>query len=313
MPPLSTSSTLLIKKTRLFSTRRQFTDNEIEQGQKPVELQYRVRKATNATNKPPLIILHGLLGHSNNWSNIAAKPELYSDRDILCVDLRNHGSSPHTNYTDYIAMANDVAHLIQNYTNGKSATVIGHSMGGKVTATLALLHPHLVTGLGLIDILPINYPEKSMEEIQGILSTVAGCDFSNNIGRKEIDMQLSKNISSIGIRQWLLTNITSLPEPDSNGATLRWKPNVHGLLDNYERIRGFTLEQSHLWPYHGPSILILGGLSGFGDRSTALNIMHENFPECQLKVIENAGHWCHSEKPNEFADILTDFLKTNNL
>eukprot|EP00461_Guttulinopsis_vulgaris_P007956 UN08006 len=54
---------------------------------------------------------------------------------------------------------------------------------------------------------------------------------------------------------------------------MKWKPNVIGLVQNYENIRGFDLRvpENEQFPFHGPSLLILGGLSSFGDRETALD------------------------------------------
>ena len=43
---------------------------------------------------PTLVILHGLLGSSQNWQR-AAKSFAEKCR-VLAVDQRNHGSSPHT-------------------------------------------------------------------------------------------------------------------------------------------------------------------------------------------------------------------------
>lgn len=39
------------------------------------------------------------------------------------------------------------------------------------------------------------------------------------------------------------------------------------------------------------------------------------FPNAEFKVIDGAGHWVHSEKPNEFLQICTEFLnkKTKDL
>lgn len=37
------------------------------------------------------------------------------------------------------------------------AVLIGHSMGGKAAAMTALLHPHAVKGLIMMDIAPVSY------------------------------------------------------------------------------------------------------------------------------------------------------------
>ena len=43
--------------------------------------------------KPPLVVLHGLLGSSRNWQT--AGRDLAARFHVLALDLRNHGSSPH--------------------------------------------------------------------------------------------------------------------------------------------------------------------------------------------------------------------------
>ena len=86
----------------------------------------------------PLIILHGLLGSSDNWRSIAA--QLSQDRQVISVDLANHGQSPHTDKVSYHAMANDVADLIQ-ILGLKKVDMLGHSIGGKVAMTVTAIYP----------------------------------------------------------------------------------------------------------------------------------------------------------------------------
>jgi pimeloyl-ACP methyl ester carboxylesterase len=89
----------------------------------------------------PLVILHGLLGAKRNWATVAKA--LASRRRVLWADLRNHGASPwHDDHT-YPAMAADVVRLIEQRVGGP-ATVLGHSMGGKVAMLVALTRPDLV-------------------------------------------------------------------------------------------------------------------------------------------------------------------------
>ena len=33
------------------------------------------------------------------------------------------------------------------------------------------------------------------------------------------------------------------------------------------------------------------------------------FPAVEIKHVEDAGHWVHSEKPYDFMDIVVDFIK----
>jgi len=69
------------------------------------------------------------------------------------LDLRNHGESDHHLDMDYNYMAEDVI----NYADSKGINkfgVIGHSMGGKVAMTLAMLYPERMHGVVMIDAPP---------------------------------------------------------------------------------------------------------------------------------------------------------------
>lgn len=55
---------------------------------------------------PPLIILHGLYGSSDNWVSFAKS---ISDRfTVYLPDQRNHGQSPHSDIHDYTSMKEDL-------------------------------------------------------------------------------------------------------------------------------------------------------------------------------------------------------------
>lgn len=58
-------------------------------------------------------------------------------RQVLTVDARNHGRSPHSPVMTYEAMSLDVQHLLSRLGITK-CILIGHSMGGKTAMTLAL-------------------------------------------------------------------------------------------------------------------------------------------------------------------------------
>ena len=67
----------------------------------PVKLFYRKYGAG-----PPLVILHGLYGSSDNWVTIAKNISDYCT--IYLPDQRNHGNSPHNERHDYKSMSEDL-------------------------------------------------------------------------------------------------------------------------------------------------------------------------------------------------------------
>ena len=72
---------------------------------------------------PPVIILHGLLGSSDNWLSIGKR--LAGWYTVYLLDLRNHGSSPHSEQMSYPVMAGDIEEFCLS--RGLSAPcIMGH-------------------------------------------------------------------------------------------------------------------------------------------------------------------------------------------
>lgn len=67
--------------------------------------------------------------------------------DVYCIDMRNHGSSPHSTQMTNMAMAADLLRFLKTVSsNGPDINLLGHSMGGKAVMTLAL-HPDIPSNL----------------------------------------------------------------------------------------------------------------------------------------------------------------------
>ena len=75
----------------------------------------------SADNKP-LLIVHGLFGSARNWGVIAKR--LSDMRQVVAVDLRNHGQSPWSDRHRYTDMASDLAEVITSH--GTPMDVLGH-------------------------------------------------------------------------------------------------------------------------------------------------------------------------------------------
>jgi pimeloyl-ACP methyl ester carboxylesterase len=99
--------------------------------------------------KPPVVLLHGLLGSGACWTPLARALE--GDFDVVMPDARGHGgsSAPHHGY-GYDDHASDVVGLIRGL--GLSRPVLlGHSMGGMTAAVVASRGAGLLRGLVVVD------------------------------------------------------------------------------------------------------------------------------------------------------------------
>lgn len=57
---------------------------------------------------------------------------------VMTVDARNHGDSEHSDKMGYEDMAVDIIKMLSEI-KAKSCTLIGHSLGGRTSMTLALM------------------------------------------------------------------------------------------------------------------------------------------------------------------------------
>lgn len=241
---------------------------------------------------PPIIILHGLLGTLDNWQTIANY--LATDYTVCLLDLRNHGRSPHAIEMDFHLMAEDVLMFMEsNWIN--SAVVMGHSMGGKVAMQLALDHPDNVEKLIVVDIAPKLYQPGHYE----IFNALDSIQLSTLKERKEAELKLNLALENPSVVQFLLKNLTR--EKDGS---FSWKMDFDAIKKNYLNLIA-AIESKEI--YDKPSLFIRGGKSHYILDEDIDNIM-DNFPEARLITINDAGHWVHSEKPNELLAEINKFL-----
>ena len=126
----------------------------------------------NTTVTKNLIILHGLFGSGDNWLTIARR---FSESfNIYLPDLRNHGQSPHSNIHDYDSMAED---LHEFFIDNKieTASLIGHSMGGKASMKFAFEYPEMVEKLIVVDIAPREYQTSNKFIVEMLLKIDEYC------------------------------------------------------------------------------------------------------------------------------------------
>ena len=240
----------------------------------------------------PLIILHGLLGTSDNWITLGKR---YAEHfKVYILDLRNHGQSFHDDEFNYPVMAQDLLDFMNSH-DIDQANIIGHSMGGKVAMTFAAEHPSRVDRLIIADIGPQAYPPHHETIFKGLFSL----DLAKLESRKEADEKLSEHIPDFGVRQFLLKNLAR------NADSFEWKMNLEIIAKEIDRI-GMGLSQNA--SYDGSTLFVRGGKSDYV-KDSDMNLIHSIFKNCELKTIEGVGHWLHAEKPDAFYDLTLDYLQ----
>jgi len=239
----------------------------------------------------PLVILHGLFGSSDNWRGIAKQLAMYAQ--VITVDLRNHGLSPHSSEQSYALMAEDLAELFERLQLDK-VNIIGHSMGGKVAMAFSQRYPQWLDKLVVVDIAPKQY----QDEHSVIFKALLALDLSLYASRNEVDKALKMTLPNKGVRRFLLMNL------DLSGDQLRWRINLQALYNNYPQLLEAVCEDETITIV---SCFIRGGQSDY-IRDDDEDMIRSCFPYAEIATIEQAGHWVHAEAPQQFLSKITEFL-----
>lgn len=253
---------------------------------------------------PPLIILHGLFGSSDNWVPIAKS---VSDRfTVFLPDIRNHGQSPHSPVHDYDAMKEDL-YLLVNDLKLQKFFLAGHSMGGKTAFSFALSWPELLNGLLVADISPtvsVSRNSITYNEHARILKSILSLDLAGIRSRDEVESLLKFRIRNDKTREFIMKNLKR--ESDNS---FSWKLNASSLLENLGRImEGISPDDKNWTEITGfPVFFLKGEFSEYLPESDFIKI-RRLVPAAEFIIIPRSGHWIHSENPEAVRNCLLKFL-----
>jgi len=242
---------------------------------------------------PPVVILHGLFGSSDNWQTFALQLAERGYRAVL-PDLRNHGRSPHSDEHTYVAMAADLGELIRAESLS-SPVLVGHSMGGKAAMLAALKDPDAVGGLVVVDMAPGPYAQDQ----HAVADALAGMDLAAIHNRRDADAALAERIRDPATRGFLLKNLN---RKDDN--TFGWRFNLEVL----RRTAGAMSEGIDASvPYPKPALFIRAERSDYiteKDRP----LIKKLFPAATVATAPGAGHWVHVDAPDWLLGKVVSYL-----
>jgi esterase len=247
--------------------------------------------AATPADAPPLIIAHGLYGSGRNWGAIARR--LADRREVITVDMRNHGESPHVPTQGYPEMAADLAEVIG--TIGPQVDLLGHSMGGKAAMQLALTQGALIRRLVVADIAPVAYRHDQSQHARAMRAL----DLTGVTTRGEADRRLATSVEDPGLRAFFLQSL-DLKAPGGP----RWRLNLDVLEAEMPKIVGWPGTQG---TFDRPALFLTGAESSYvlPEHRAAIRAL---FPKARFAKLPGAGHWLHADKPREFEETVRVFL-----
>ena len=237
----------------------------------------------------PVVVLHGLFGSLSNLGMIARK--LIPNYHVIQLDLRNHGLSGHAEQMDYTLMAHDVLETL-DHLQVNHFSLIGHSMGGKVSMTIAGIAPNRLEQLVVLDVAPVAY---AGERHDGMFAAIEAVIEQNNpqLSRTQAAEIMRKYLNHEMIVQFLLKSFVKG----------QWLYNVQAFKANYGNLVGWN----PIHPWNKPCLFIRGGNSEYILPQYQAEI-EKQFPQAVVETVPETGHWLHAEKPEVVLNLIQHYL-----
>lgn len=265
--------------------------------------------------KPPILFLHGLLGHRKNNRTASRMLANQLNTTLIVPDLRNHGTSFHAAPHNYKAMSDDLTNLI-DHLNGdvdfdRGVIVMGHSMGGKVALVHALRYPELVKGAISIDNVPYMNPKGSYGEFEKFHMALRHMQFKVDSGCssvKEVADSLIKYIDhNKKVVSFLVNNLYKSPVSKKVESYIPM-----ALINEYiEELLEFKMEESgdldSYSAFHGPTLIIRANFSPFIGHEIHEHLIREHFDNYEIKAMDS-GHWIVTENRVPFVKMVTSWV-----
>ena len=255
-------------------------------------------------NRQVALMIHGW---SSSWYAMSPLIGLLSQRfRVIAIDLPGYGKSPplpkRTTINEYVEF---LADFIEKVSDGP-VVLVGHSMGGVISITLAMKHPALVERMVLLS------------------PTITGClsNFINTIIALVflIERLLLGNLLISGVEKAVVGITDRMMRPVSfakrSGITLEDYKRL--MADACRRGQGrvraecfFAMRENNLSgrlaQVETPSLVVWGA----EDNTVPLRdagVVADAWPAADLRIVPKAGHWPHFEVADITRRLVASFL-----
>ena len=244
-------------------------------------------------DKPPLILMHGIGGFSGNWQR---QLDAFSARySVIAWDARGYGASDdYEGALDFRDFREDLARLL-DHLGAETAHLCGLSMGGRIALDFHDKYAPRVASLLLVDTFPgfdSSFTQEGRERFV-----------------RERRQPLIEGKEPADIAPLVAPTLVS---PSAGQAT------VDELIDSMTRlhkesyiktVEAMTMYQpvADLAAITAPVQIIVGR----DDKLTPVSVAEQMAAEishAKLAVIDDCGHLSNIEKPEEFNQIVAEFL-----
>ncbi|KAI4320228.1 hypothetical protein MLD38_033731 [Melastoma candidum] len=287
-------------------------------------VRWSITKDKSMSEPPTALLLHGILGSRKNWGSFARRlAQEFPTWQFLLVDLRCHGDSammkkrgPHT----VSATALDVLKLVAQL-RLTPRILIGHSFGGKVALSMVeqaakpLARPVRVWVLDSTPgkVRPGGHKDDHPAELIGFLNSLP----NEVASKRDVIGALVNEGFSREVAQWVATNLRPTTDSSSSVPAFTWAFDLNGIAEMFK-----SYEETNLWKIvddvpGGVHINFLKAerslhrwaLEDIQRIRTAEETAAEEGGAVEMHVLEDAGHWVHTDNPDGLFRILSSSFR----
>jgi pimeloyl-ACP methyl ester carboxylesterase len=256
----------------------------------------------------PLLLIHGMAGSSQTWR--AVLPQLAKKYRVIAPDLLGHGRStkPRTDYS-LGAFAVGLRDLLDEL-GVKSATVVGHSLGGGIAMQFLYQHPDYCRRLVLIS-------SGGLGPDVGLILRLLAAPGAELVMPVIAPSPVLRAGNSV--RSWL----SSLGLRSPRGAEI-WS--AYSSFSDRQTRDAFLRTLRSVVDYRGQSVSALNRLNLrddlpvlaiWGAEDTIIPVDHgysalRSRPGSRLEVLPGVGHFAQVEAPTEVVELIDDFISTTS-
>ncbi len=233
--------------------------------------------------KSPVLFLHALGGSASQWR--AQIEHLEPSRLAVAVDLPGHGVSAPAEDGEYSpeAIAAEVG-SVSDALGLWPVVLVGHSYGSLVAIALAAGRPADVAGILLVDPGP-DLRRESPEEARAFLQALAPETYRDAIAAH---YEGALTNARPEVREAVLGTLSGTP-----------REVVFGALSSLPSFDAVTpLEE-----FSGPKLSVIA------EQYAGPSALHEVVESMPVRSIAGVSHWLHMDRPEEFNEILDEFLR----
>ncbi len=250
-----------------------------------------------------LVFLHGLMGSLANWRKITSK--FADDYEIFIYDQRGHGKSfqPPAGYSpeDY---ATDLKLLLDELA-WSSIQLIGHSMGGRNALSFATQWPEYLEHLVIEDISPAlgkSNEKHTLSWVEKVPTPFNSREEARDFFANTYPGLISDHPQPLVLSQYFYSNITE----DKATGKADWRFYKPGIVASLQA--GHQKDRWQEWEaLQVETLVIRGELSQELSAQDYVKMLKSNEKAKGIEIA-GAGHWVHSDKPDEFVSALKNFL-----